>query len=43
MATNSSILAWKIPRTEDMVCYSLRGYKESDKTEQMHAHAYTHT
>ena len=34
LATHSSILAWKIPRTEEPG-YSLRGYKESDMTEHM--------
>ena len=34
MATHSSILAWKIPWTEELG-YSLRGYKESDTTEHM--------
>ena len=34
MATHSSILAWKIPWTEEPG-YSLRGYKESDMTEHM--------
>ena len=43
MATDSSILTWKIPRTEDLVSYSLRGYKESDTTEHMHTHTLTHT
>ena len=32
MATHSSILAWKIPRTEEPVGYSPCGYKESDTT-----------
>ena len=30
MATHSSILAWKIPWTEELGGYSLRGRKESD-------------
>ena len=36
MAAHSSILAWKIPRTEE--CGRLRsmGHKESDTTEQLH-------
>ena len=33
MATHSSILAWKIPWTEDPVGYSPWGHKESDMTE----------
>ena len=33
MATHSSILAWKIPWTEDLVGYSPWGHKESDMTE----------
>ena len=32
-ATNSSILAWKIPWTEELVGYSLWGCKETDMTE----------
>ena len=43
MATDSSILTWKIPRTEDLVSYSLRGYKESDTTEHTLTHTLTHT
>ena len=34
MATQSSTLAWKIPRTEEPVAYGPWGYKESDTTEQ---------
>ena len=34
MATYSSILAWKIPWTEELVGYSPWGYKESGKIEQ---------
>ena len=33
MATQYSILAWKIPRTEDSVGYSPWGLKELDMTE----------
>ena len=33
MATYSSILAWKIPWTEDLVGYSPWGRKESDTIE----------
>ena len=36
MATHSSTLAWKIPRTEELVSYSPRGRKESDTTERLH-------
>ena len=36
MATHSSILAWRIPRTEEsLVGYSPWGCKESDTTEQL--------
>ena len=40
MATHSSILAWKIPWTEDVICFSHSpwGHKESDTTEQIHFH-----
>ena len=31
MATHSSILAWRIPWTEDLVGYSPWGTKESDR------------
>ena len=37
METHSSILAWKILWTEDLVFYSSRGHEESDTT------VYTHT
>ena len=33
MATHSSILAWRIPRSEEAGGYSPWGYKESDMTE----------
>ena len=33
MATHSSILAWRIPWTEEPGGYSLWGHKESDMTE----------
>ena len=33
MAIHSSILAWKIPWTENLAGYSPRGRKESDTTE----------
>ena len=35
MATHSSILAWKIPRTEEPVGYSSWGCKKLDITEQL--------
>ena len=35
MATDSSILAWRIPWTEKLVGYSPWGRKESDTTEQL--------
>jgi len=38
MATCSSILAWRIPWTEELVGYGPWGLKESDTTEQL-----THT
>ena len=38
MATHSSILAWKIPWTEEPVDYSPWGRKESDMTEQLCIH-----
>ena len=38
MATHSSILAWKIPWTEEPVGYSPWGRKELDTTEQLHFH-----
>ena len=44
MATHSSILAWKIPRTEvPGGLYSPWGHKESDVTEQLSRHVLTHT
>ena len=38
MAIHSSILAWKIPWTEEPVGYSPWGHKESDTTERLHFH-----
>ena len=38
MATHCSILAWKTPRTEELVGYSPWGRKESDITEHLHFH-----
>ena len=52
-SNRSSILAWKIPWTEDPGSYSPWGHKESDTTERMcmwvraracvHTHTHTHT
>ena len=35
MTIHSSILAWRIPRTEELVGYSLWGRKEANATEQV--------
>ena len=35
MATQSGILAWRIPQTVSLVGYSPWGHKESDTTEQL--------
>ena len=35
MATHSSILAWRIPWTEELGGYRPWGHKESDTTEQL--------
>ena len=35
MATNSSILAWEIPRTGNLVGYSPWSHKKLDTTEQL--------
>ena len=40
MTTHSSILAWRIPWTEEPGGYSPQGHKESDTTE--HARMHTH-
>ena len=42
MATHSSILAWKIPWTEEPGGYSPWGHKESDTTERFHFHILTY-
>ena len=43
MATHSSILAWRIPWTEDPGGYNPQGYKESDMTEETeHTHSFPH-
>ena len=36
MATHSSILAWRIPWTEELAGYSPWGHKELDTTEHTH-------
>ena len=41
MATHSSTLAWRIPRTEGLVGYSPRGPKESDATASFSAVSYS--
>ena len=41
MATHSSILAWKIPWTEEPRRLQERGHKESDTTEQPHFSFFT--
>ena len=38
MATHSSILAWRIPWTEELGGLQFMGRKESDTTEQLHFH-----
>ena len=46
MTTYSSILAWRIPWTEEPGGHSPRGCKELDMTKQLtraHAHTHTHT
>ena len=43
MAPHSSILAWKIPRTEEPGRLQSRGCKESDMTEQAQTHTHTYT
>ena len=41
MATHSSVLAWRIPGTEEPAGYSPWGRRESDTTEHAHTHTYT--
>ena len=41
MATHSSFLAWRIPRTEEPGGLQSTGHKESDTTEAT-GHAHTH-
>ena len=38
MATHSSVLAWRIPWTEEVGGLQSVGHKESDTTEQLHFH-----
>ena len=38
MATHSSFLAWRIPRTEELGGLQSTGRKESDTTERPHFH-----
>ena len=38
MATHSSILAWRIPRLEELGGLQSMGRKESDTTERLHFH-----
>ena len=38
MATHSSILVWRIPRTEDPGELQSMGHKESDMTEQLNTY-----
>ena len=38
MATHSSILAWRIPWTEELGGLQYTGRKESDTTERLHFH-----
>ena len=40
MATHSSILAWRIPWTEELGGLQSMGRKESDTTEQLHFHLF---
>ena len=38
IATHSSILAWRIPWTEELGGLQSTGHKESDRTERLHFH-----
>ena len=42
MATHSSILAWRIPWTEELGGLLSTGRKESDTTERLHFHDLIH-
>ena len=41
MATHFRILAWEIPWTEELVCYSPWGRKELETTEQLNSNKQT--
>ena len=44
MATHSSILAWRLPWTEELGGLQSTGHKESDMTERLHFHFhFTHS
>ena len=43
MATRSSILAWRIPWTEELGGLQSTGRKESDTTERLHFHFHFHS
>ena len=43
MTTHSSILAWKIPWTEELGGLQPMGSKKSDTTEWLSMHSRTHT
>ena len=42
MATYSSILAWRIPWTEELGGLQSMGHKELDTTERLHFHFHSH-
>ena len=42
MATHSSILAWRIPWTEEPGGLQSMGHQESDTTERLSTHLHTH-
>ena len=42
MAIHSSILAWRIPWTEEFGGLQSTGRKESDMTERLHFHFHSH-
>ena len=43
MATHSSILAWRIPWTEEPGGLQSMGHKKSEMTDHTHTHTRTHT
>ena len=43
MATHSSILAWRIPWTEEPGGLQSTGHKESNTTERLHFHFHFHS